>query len=156
MLSLQPNLVVTLPVSFTVPQWLCQLCLLNRISQLLQASDSDSTSDRVRVSSSSNREHESSCSSTGRLCQLPPPLKIKEVSSKGNFKGALSSHWRSGTGKFRSTWHLSSHITASTKKSRYAYCKLCNSHFTDSHGGLCCVINIILKDQEHIIARERV
>ena len=139
---------MTLPVSFTVPQWLCQLCLI------AAASDSDSTNDRVRVSSSSNREHESSCSSTARSCQLPPPLKIKEVSGKGNFKDALSSHRHSGTGKFRSTWHLSSHITASTKKSRYAYCKLCNSHFTVSHGGLCCVINIILKDQEHIIARE--
>ena len=107
----------------------------NSKEAIVEASDSDSTSDS-ECQSSSDREHESSCSSTAHPYQLSLPQKIKKVSGKGNTKGALTSHQHSGTGKFRSNWYLSSHITASTKGSRYACCKLCNSLFTVSHGGL--------------------
>ena len=40
------------------------------------------------------------------------------------------------TGKFKSSWKLPEGITASSKGDRYAYCKLCSSHFGVAHGGL--------------------
>jgi hypothetical protein len=39
-------------------------------------------------------------------------------------------------GKFRASWKLSVGITASSKGSQYAHCKLCMSDFSVAHGGL--------------------
>ena len=39
-------------------------------------------------------------------------------------------------GRFRPSWKLPDGIVASTKGERYAYCKLCMSHFSLLHGGL--------------------
>ena len=71
--------------------------------------------------SASDSEHESSyaSSSLGGL-RSPPRKKGKSM----------------GTGKFRSSWRLPPHITASPKGSRFAFCKGCTSNFCISHGGL--------------------
>ena len=40
-----------------------------------------------------------------------------------------------GKGKFKTSWKLPPYVTQSTKGAKYAYCKLCSSHFSVSHGG---------------------
>ena len=40
-----------------------------------------------------------------------------------------------GGGKFRSGWELPPYIAESTKGEKFAFCKLCSSHFIVSHGG---------------------
>ena len=40
-----------------------------------------------------------------------------------------------GGGMFRSSWDLPPYIAESTKGEKFAFCKLCNSHFSVSHGG---------------------
>lgn len=40
------------------------------------------------------------------------------------------------TVKFRTSWKLPKHITASKRGNTYAYCKLCVSDFNIAHGGL--------------------
>ena len=42
---------------------------------------------------------------------------------------------KTGAGIFKATWKLPVHITASKWGSMYAYCKLCASNFSVSHGG---------------------
>ena len=71
--------------------------------------------------SASDSEHESSYASSSLGDFRPPPKK------KGKSMG---------TGKFRSSWRLPPHITASSKGSRFAFCKVCTSNFCISHGGL--------------------
>ena len=40
-----------------------------------------------------------------------------------------------GKGKFKTSWKLPPYVTQSTRGDKYAYCKLCSSHFSVSHGG---------------------
>ena len=37
--------------------------------------------------------------------------------------------------KFKRSWSLPQHITFSSKGDSFAYCRLCSSHFSVSHGG---------------------
>lgn len=52
-----------------------------------------------------------------------PPLRKKKRYSES--KG----------GRFKASWTLPPHIEASTKGDKFANCRLCNSHFSVSHGG---------------------
>ena len=85
-------------------------------SAVSQSTHSDSDS----VSVASEHEYSSSHASSSDL--RPPPRK----------KGKSTA----GTGKFNSSWRLPPHITASSKGSIFAYCKVCASNFCISHGGL--------------------
>ena len=92
--------------------------------------DSEGTSttysESVSVGSASDSEHEDESTSYARpsssIGQIGPPPRKKCKST--------------GTGKFRSSWRLPPHITASSKGSRFAFCKVCTSNFCISHGGL--------------------
>ena len=53
---------------------------------------------------------------------------------------------RKPSGMFKTTWKLPKFITCSDKGNRFAFCKLCSSHFGVSHGGINDVRGI-LKDQ---------
>ena len=85
-----------------------------------------SYSESVSVGSASDSEHEDESTSYARpsssIGQIRPPPRKKCKSM--------------GTGKFRSSWRLPPHITASSKGSRFAFCKVCTSNFCISHGGL--------------------
>ena len=85
-------------------------------SAVSQSTHSDSDSESV----ASEHEYSSSHASSS---DLRPPLRKKGKST-------------AGTGKFKSSWRLPPHITASSKGSRFAYCKVCASNFCISHGGL--------------------
>ena len=82
-------------------------------SAVSQSTHSDSDSESV----ASEHEYSSSHASSSDL--RPPPRK----------KGKSTA----GTGKFKSSWRLPPHITASSKGSN---CKVCASNFCISHGGL--------------------
>ena len=43
---------------------------------------------------------------------------------------------RKPSGMFKTTWKLPKFITCSDKGNRFAFCKLCSSHFGVSHGGI--------------------
>ena len=85
-------------------------------SAVSQSTHSDSDSESV----ASEHEYSSSHASSS---DLRPPLRKKGKST-------------AGTGKFKSSWRLPPHITASSKGSRFAYCKVSASNFFISHGGL--------------------
>ena len=72
------------------------------------------------VASVSDSEHESSYASSSLGDIQPPPRK------KGKSMG---------TGKFRSSWRLPPHITASSNGGRFTFCKVCTSNLCISHGG---------------------
>ena len=71
-------------------------------------------SESVSVGSASDSEHEYESTSYASSSVGPPPRK--------KYKSM-------GTGKFRSSWRLPPHITASSKGSRFAFCKVCTSNF---------------------------
>ena len=52
--------------------------------------------------------------------EMPPSKKKKKVTAC----------------KFKSSWSLPPQITTSLKENTFAYCRLCYSHFSVSHGGL--------------------
>ena len=57
----------------------------------------------------------------------PAPKKQKSISKK--------SAGKSKAAKFQTHWSLPPHIASSSKGNTYAYCQLCSSHFSVSHGG---------------------
>ena len=95
-------------------------------SEGVSCGTSTTYSESVSVGSASDSEHEDESTSYARpsssIGQIGPPPRKKCKSM--------------GTGKFRSSWHLPPHITASSKGSRFAFCKVCTSNFCISHGGL--------------------
>ena len=75
--------------------------------------------------SSSSFSNSSTCSSSTSSGEGPesPVTKKRRTSAV------------TGGGKFRWTWELPPYIAESTKGEKFAFCKLCNSHFSVSHGG---------------------
>ena len=74
------------------------------------------------MSSSSSTVIESSTTKTSTDEQLPVRKKRR-----------LSSQTKGG--KFKASWTLPPHIEVSKKGDKYARCRVCNSHFSVSHGG---------------------
>ena len=80
-------------------------------------------------SSSATCTGDSTCTSEHEISSiedyedLQPPVKKGKSVVKG------------GSGRFKSSWNLPQQIMASSKGSKFAYCKCCSSHFCISHGG---------------------
>ena len=92
---------------YYVSRVLAQVGVVDR-STLLRSTHSES------VASVSDSKHESSYVSSS-LGDIRPPQRKN--------------------GKFRSSWRLPPHITASSNGGRFAFCKVCTSNFCISHGG---------------------
>ena len=86
-------------------------------------SGSSSSSSSCYPASFTSEDFESSA--LGNTDSECPPAKKKAKTVTQS-----SSH-----AKFKPSWKLPLYITSSSKGNKYAYCKLCSSHFTVSHGG---------------------
>ena len=60
-------------------------------------------------------------------CSENPPVQKKHKTSDRPKKATVC--------KFERSWSLPQHITSSSKGDTFAYCCLCSSHFSVSHGG---------------------
>ena len=79
----------------------------------------ESTSTAITPELTSSDDGSSTSSIPGHSDGPPVPKKRKSI-----------------TGKFKHSWNLPPYICESSKGSMFAYCQLCSSHFTVSHGGL--------------------
>ena len=95
---------------------------------LLDGTTTEASGSGYAAGGSSGYEDEHVSLASNDSCQSDPSSKRTKVMASGNQKKP--------TGKFRTSWKLPEHITASKRGKTYPYCKLCVSDFNIVHGGM--------------------
>ena len=81
--------------------------------------------------------HTSTTKDLNRLDRGEKTVRLRPVTTVSNASSipAGCKPERGGTRRFKRSWKLPPHITASKRGLKYAYCQLCSSNFDISHGG---------------------